>query len=416
MLIATELAVLKIAMGRPDLAHLLFLNLDDSHIRGESARTIFRAMRELRESGTDVSMPTVRDAVRGAVPDWLWPEMLKTTVGVYPAGEERFLLSKIQLLKDQYACREILADVERAAKAPVIQDESRAHIVELAKSMTLIGTEREETGIKAALEEYANFAQGGEKIALGFPTLDRLIGGIALGEVTTIMARTAVGKTFMALNLLLRLAGSLPHKIAFFSLEMAKPAIMQRLIEIYFGVSRAEADDKILSGDPMLRELEERFARVDFLAKTYSASEIARTVEKGQHKIVFVDFLGLVRPEVGASPYQEISQIIRDLKQMAKDQECACFLTQQVSRKGESGWTPIDMSMARDSGQVEELSDFILGMWAPGQHPDAKTEERGTLQVHLLKNKRGEQRIITCRLDSRCGRIYEVEAEAEGED
>jgi len=222
--------------------------------------------------------------------------------------------------------------------------------------------------------------------------------------------------TFFALNIINHLASKIPFKMALFSLEMPKAAIIERMLEVYFGLSRYELKARALDGTLEADEFETRFAKLSIYDKIYSVSELRKIVERESYRVVFIDFLHLVRPEVIGNPYQQISQVIAHLKQMAKDLSCVAFLFHQLSRQAGSGWTPVEAAHARDSGQIEELSDFLIGVSAPGLNPDAPAELGNTLRIRLLKNKRGERWTFDAYFEKSCGRITEEEKERETEE
>ena len=104
---------------------------------------------------------------------------------------------------------------------------------------------------------------------------------------------------------------------------------------------------------------------------------------------------------------------------MAKNKDIIIFLLIQLSRKGEGGWVPVTIDMARGSGTIEENCDFLVGIWNPNLYPDIDEKEaeywRGKLAVKLLKNKRGITIGTQCHFDQYTGKIYEVETNTEEE-
>lgn len=419
MLPTTEKSILAIILDRPELADMVFSNLTADFFHGNQ-RVVFLAIEGMRERGEHADWTSVRDALEASLPAAAWREMMDTTRGLYPSGMESFLKEKISILKTERGKRRIIADIESIARKPKIDESDIGELGKTIQSLSLAGEDREATGIGDAINSYHEHIRADRsEITLGFPSLDRRIDGFNPGELITIMARAAVGKTFLLLNILNHLCSKLPYKIALFSLEMPKAAIVERLLEIYFGYSRLDVKAKSIANElvvympdstPLtMEDFEARFGRLSIYDKIYSVSEIRRIVEREGYRIVCVDFLHLIRSEVIGSPYQQISQIIASMKQMAKDTDCVTFLLHQLSRAAGDGWTRVEMSMARDSGQIEELSDFIIGAWSPGLNPDAPDEMRNILRLSLAKNKRGERWAIDCRFDKESGRVDEAD-------
>jgi replicative DNA helicase len=328
---------------------------------------------------------------------------------------EEFLKERIERLKAEYGKRRLVAQVGAVAGKSAIGEHDIDSLDETVRGMRLIGRPKETPTMSDAMTAYEeHIRQAASDITTGFPSFDRRIDGFVGGELVLVMARASVGKTFIALNIINHLAARVPFRIALFSLEMPKAAIVERLLEVYFGMTRYDVKARMLDGTLVLDDFTARFGKVDIYDKIYSVSEIRKIVEREGYRVAFVDFLHLVRPEVIGSPYQQISQVIAGLKQTAKDTGAVMFLLHQLSRQAGSGWTPVEAAHARDSGHIEELSDFIIGAWAPGLNPEAPEGADKTLRLRLLKNKRGERHVIDCHFQKSCGQIYEIEEERDG--
>lgn len=409
MLVESCRAVLAIALDRNDLAPVVFDNLTREHFTGAMA-LVFDTMQEHAADGMDCSWTTIRDAVGGRVNPALWQALMDSTRGIHPSGAEAYLREKVQAIKADAAQKKLLSSVEAVVRKPKLEDEDIDELEKTTQAMRLVDRPKESASLREAMNAYReHIRQAASDITLGWPSFDRHIDGFNRGELVTVMARAAVGKTWIALNIIDQLAGRVPYKMALFSLEMPKSAIVERLLEVNFGLGRREVKEKMLAGELDGDPFERRFAQLAIYDKIYSVAEIRKIVEREGYRVVFIDFLHLVRPEVEGTPYQQVSQIMAHLKQMAKDTGCVAFLLHQLSRKAGSGWTRVEVDHARDSGQVEELSDFIFGAWAPGLNPDAPAEMGNVLTVGLLKNKRGQRACKDMTFDKVCGRIYEPE-------
>jgi replicative DNA helicase len=411
MLPATERAILAILMDRNELSQTVFDNLDRTYFNGASA-DVFTAIQELREDGMDFKWSTVKDKLGPKFSASFWPALMEATRGIHVSGYESFLKEKICTLKMEYGKRKLIAEINQVAGKSTLEENDVEALDQTVHSMRLIGRPKETACLADALGAYQeHIRQEASEITTGFPSFDRRIDGFNLGELVMIMARAGVGKTFFALNVINHLAGKTPFKIGLFSLEMPKAAIVERMLEVYFGLSRHEVKAKALDGSLYLPDFEARFSKLSIYDKIYSVSEIRKIVEREGYRIVVVDFLHLVRPEVIGSPYQQISQIVADLKRMAKDTDCVAFLLHQLSRQAGSGWTAVEAAHARDSGQIEELSDFLFGIWAPGLNPAAPADDEHVLRVRLIKNKRGERWTADCEFEKHSGKIGEIEKE-----
>ena len=406
-MIETERAVLAVLMDRNDLAPVAFDNLDESHFTGNNA-SIFRAIGELSRDGMDFRWSTVKDAVSG-VPERTWALLMDATRGLHRTGYEGFLREKIHALKTECGRRQVAGAISRVASKPMIDIADIEEMGEAISKMRLVDGNHEDPAIAVALDAYdENIRRADSCITTGFPAVDRRVDGFQPGELFTIMMRAAVGKTFVALNMAHHLAGRTPYKMAFFSLEMPKAAIIERLMQIYFGMFRWQVKEEALAGTLDVAEFSRYFSCLSIYDRIYSVSEIKRIVERNDYRVVFVDFLHLIKPEVVGTPYQQVTAIVSGMKKAAKETRAVFVLLHQLSRQAGSGWTAVELAHARDSGAIEELSDFVLGGWAPGKAPNAPDEFHDLLRLALLKNKRGETWVFDAGF-SKTGRILESE-------
>ena len=148
-------------------------------------------------------------------------------------------------------------------------------------------------------------------------------------------------------------------------------------------------------------------SRIKLFAQIYSAQEIKSIIRSQKLSVVFIDFLGLMKAEKFEGSYERTSEIISDLKKIAKEENTLIILAHQLSRQAEDGSIPVRLNHARDSGAVEELSDFVLGIWRPEISSENELA-RDKLFMHLLKNKRGETRKIECLFNKKTGEIREI--------
>lgn len=407
----SERAVLAVVMDRNDLAPVLFDNLARENFHGAAA-VIFDAMLTLHGDGMDLLWSTVKDHVGQRVNPGIWQALMDSTRGVHPSGAEAFLRERVQAIKVERAKYALASTISRVAEKDTVDDEDIDQLERTARAMRMVDQAKETPTLASALAAYReHIRRAASDITLGFDRFDRLIDGLNRGEIVVIMARPGVGKTFVALNIIDHLAAKIPYKIGFFSLEMAKAAIIERLLEIHLGLGRREVKDKDLAGELDSTEFEQTFAKLYVYEKTYSVSEIRKIVEREGFRVVVVDFMHLVRAEIGRTPYEQISAIMQGLKHMAKDTGCVAILLHQLSRQAGSGEVPVEASHARDAGTIEELADFLFGVWAPGLKPGSPPEMDSVLSVAMIKNKRGARVAVDLVFDKHNGRIYEGEDE-----
>jgi KaiC/GvpD/RAD55 family RecA-like ATPase len=409
----TERMVLAIIVEYQQLAPILFENLTADDFEGD-AKLIFKTIKERLEKKLFLDFSTLYDLLINEVSGVYISSMMDALMGIYP-GEEQVLREKITFLKAEKGKHELLKEIDAYARLGRARDIDFDKIIELAQRGKFVQVKSEDSSFAAAYKEYIESKKTTPtQISMGFPSFDKLTGDFQRGEIIAIMARTTVGKTWLALNILSHLmAGVNRNDVGFFSLEMAKAPLIERMLQIHFDLSREELRKRI--GDRNLGEEEflKRYNSIKVYELVYSVAEIERLVKKDGLRIVFVDFLQLIKAGLGNTSYEITTNKIVDLKELAKNSGLTIFLLVQISRKGASGEEPVTIDMARESGAIEELSDFIVGVWDPSLNPGLDESHlakyQGKLFMRLLKNKRGPTKFIEAKFLKDSRRIIEID-------
>jgi replicative DNA helicase len=406
-MIETEKAILAVVIQFPNLLDFLLRNYFPGMFLDISNQAIFETLSTLNEGKISIDWMTVRDVLRGKVREFHFVSMIEALRGLPDSQAENFLKEKLALIKKAAGQKAVLKAIQEEASSPFV-DFSR--IIEAAEKGRLVETIRESSSFQAAYQDYVSWkAAGPSNIGTGLPSFDREIGGFHPGEIVGIMGRAATAKTFLGLNILSHLLPCTTKRIAFFTLEMSKAALTERLLQIYFDKSRHALEDEKITERLEVQEFLSRFSSLGIYSRVYSVAEISDQVKKAGLEIIFIDHLQLVRQTQGRSLYEKATYDIRELKELAKNQDVVIFLLIQISRKGEGGWTPVTLDMARDSGAIEENVDFLIGIWNPSLEQNADPKWRGKLSLKLLKNKRGPVFGVRAYFSRESGKIMEID-------
>lgn len=248
-------------------------------------------------------------------------------------------------------------------------------------------------------EEYVADLQR-RKIELGIPVLDKRLRGVAPGEVLQIMARSSVGKTALLLNIMRNVSERQQTPILFFSLEMPIAQIYERMVQISAGEEGEAVEAAFCSKKPdsdfMARLAEKAYSRVftvdqDFLTLDELLEYTALTEQKIGERIglICVDYLGRMKGKQ-AKEYELVSELARQLKNLAKETDKAVIYLHQTDREGGTGAKPLTMDMGRGSGVGEEAADHIIGVWRPDiDKVEAQISETETMVMAILKGRKG---------------------------
>ena len=249
------------------------------------------------------------------------------------------------------------------------------------------------------LDKMKNSGGGVTGVASGFVDLDNQLTGFHGGELIVLAARPGIGKTSLAMNFALHVAGKENLPVAVFSLEMPAVQLLTRLL-----ATHAKVDMKKLRGGRLSPADEERIsesANELFKAKFYIddsgglssfdlRAKARRLVQKeGQLGLIVIDYLQLMHQKGKVESRQlEIAEISRALKQLAKELNVAIIALSQLNRKVEErkGGKPM-LSDLRESGAIEQDADVVMFIHREeeGEEGGAAPPERSTnINVELI--------------------------------
>ncbi len=241
-------------------------------------------------------------------------------------------------------------------------------------------------------------------VQTGFPSIDRNLLGLRPGQMVVIGARPAVGKTSFALNLAVNAAIE-GATVAFFSLEMSNLEIAQRLLASRSGVDmQAIRSGNVKSTDwPAILKATEELSQLDILiddTPDISVTEIRAKARRMLHEkekgVIILDYLQLVKANGGSSQQSranQVSEMSRGIKIMAKDLECPVIALSQLNRAGSNRTdkTPQLVDL-RESGSIEQDADIVILLDRSYTEEEAKAEDRpdfGVTRLIIAKNRSG---------------------------
>jgi len=238
-------------------------------------------------------------------------------------------------------------------------------------------------------------------VTTGFHELDKLTAGLQPSDLIIVAARPSVGKTALCLNIAANAALYGNVGVAIFSLEMAREQLALRML-----CSQARMDlGQVRTGrisDGQLGELADA-ARLLSAAPIFIDDTPALTVLELRAKarrlwrdpatklgLVMVDYLQLMRSTEGKdSREQEISEISRSLKALAKELNLPVLALSQLNRKVEDRNPPIPrLADLRESGAIEQDADVIAFIYRDAAY-DEDSDKRGLTEIHVAKQRNG---------------------------
>lgn len=230
----------------------------------------------------------------------------------------------------------------------------------------------------------------------GVAAFDALTGGLEPGQLVIVAARPSVGKTAFALNIADQVTQQ-GHTAAFFSLEMTRRELTQRLIALRTGISVSLQRSGQLSEEQWGRVSAcqgkadgQRLLIIDrpAIGVAYVRAAARRVKRKQGLNLIVVDYLGLMRGE-GQNRTQEIGSLSRGLKALAKELHVPVIALAQLNRgvEGRTDKRPL-LSDLRDSGEVEQDAD-IVAMLHREELYSADRNWHGVAELLIRKNRNG---------------------------
>ena len=232
-------------------------------------------------------------------------------------------------------------------------------------------------------------------VKTGFRNLDNIVGSFQKGDFIILAGATSSGKTMCALNIMLNMAKA-GHKCNFYSLEMSKPQLQNRIICCETGIDSAGFRNFTLTEEEQKKhlayasdELPKLPIKIWSQYKPLTVENIVNIEKKSDSEIVFIDYLGLLKPSTTGSQYEKVTETSMALKRAAMEVKKPFFVLHQLSRivRERKDKRPI-LSDLRGSGQLEQDADMVLFVHRPAYY-DLQADAT-ELEIIVAKNRHGE--------------------------
>ena len=406
--IEAEEALLGSALLSRDASSRLMEEIKSNDFYSPTNQTIFEAMKELFDSGKPIDTVTVSEVV---FKDKKNTTSLKTSsiarlVDNVPssANFERY----IEIVQEQSNRRKLLKASSRIELLAYATDKDIHNVMDEAEQSIfsasddaigegLIGVSDVLDGAIERIEEIENQGTGLSGLATHFADLDSTLAGLQDGNLVVIAARPSMGKSSLALNIATNV--SKEKKVtAFFSLEMTKEEVVQLVLF---------SEAKVTSGDARKGQLgPEKWSRVVEAASKVNnmplyfddASVITVTDIRAKSRrlkaskgldLIVVDYLQLMQGLSGDNRQQEIAEISRNLKNLARELKVPILALSQLNRAAEAREDKRPrLGDLRESGAIEQDADIVMMLYRDDYYNPA-TERPGVAEVNIVKHRSG---------------------------
>ena len=462
-----EAAVLSAVLLEPASFDQVQEFLKADHFYADANRRVFEAVVELSTAGRPIDVVSVAGFLRdrGRLDQIGGTAYLAQLADATPAVAH--VVAHAQVIREKWRVRQLISICQRFAaegytSPPEVQkyiDEAEQAVFDIARTTESNAVEPVRDAVVRAfkiLEEAERRGGGITGIPTGFTRLDRQCSGMHPGDLYIVAARPGMGKTSLVLNMALNVAATRVtrqasdedyfetpseepgHAVLFCSLEMPKEQLAARLL-----ASEARVDMSNIRGGSMSRE--------DWSKLTEAASRLARLplwlddtpaltlldlrakirrlqaeVTRGESSVrakgiglVCIDYLQLMQGRRDAgSREQEISELSRGLKQLAKEMKVPVLALSQLNRAVETRATKDkrpQLSDLRESGAIEQDADTIIFIYRDDYY-FKDSEQKGVAEIIVAKQRNGPTGTVLTKFTASCTRFDNLEAEELGVD
>ena len=414
-----EEAALSACLGSESALEIVIALLKEGDFYKPAHRTVFSAVVELHTNQSPVDIITVSD-------------LLSKRNELAGIGGASFLsyLADLPVLRAnaaEYAgivrqkamLRHLIASLDEVIKLSFSGEDEANNLVDLAikrlsdmrENPTGGGFEKVYDILSRTIQEINDITKGKveqKAVRTGFERLDKALGGLKPGTLTVVAARPGMGKSAFVINIATNSSIFYSTPVAFFSLEMSKKEIGNRILAARSEVSTdALQNAKVTNEDfDKIGEAVSHLAAAPFYIDDRSGINPVEMLAKcrqmkntGQLGLIIIDYLQLMTAAGGRSSgnrQQEISDISRSLKIMAKELDVPVIALSQLSRGAEyrEDRRPI-LADLRDSGAIEQDADAVLFIYRDKYYENSADRlPIEDAEIIIAKNRQGPMHTV----------------------
>ena len=405
-----ERAVLGSILLDPDSISLVVPILSREDFFSDKHQRIYRGMLDLFDRSSQIDLLTLKEELNAGAAETVDAAYLSWLLdGVPDIGNVEHYA---RIVKEKATLRRLIRAGQRIVRDGLTQDKTAEQLLSdvtgeifdiaddtVREAFTQIGKI-----VKHNLEviEDARSRQGMlSGLATGFTELDRMTSGLQASDLIILAARPSVGKTSLALNIAQHVALREAKSVGFFSLEMSMEQLGFRVLCSEADVDAKKVRDGFASKEAIGRLVlaQTKIAGANFFIDDSAAVTVPLMRAKAQRlqrekglDLIFVDYLQLM---AGHGRFdnrtQEVSQISRGLKLLAKELKVPIVALSQLSRQPEKrtgDQRKPQLADLRDSGSLEQDADVVIMLYREELY-DRNTERKGIADVIVAKQRNG---------------------------
>lgn len=387
----------------------VFELLDESAFYSGANRKIFQCMKEMFEKNTPIDLVTLIETLRKKQ----WLESVGEEAYLGELAESIATSANVEhyskILREKGTLRELITTAAEITtdcfntevEAQEVLDKAESKIFGVAESRIKNRFESVGQLLPHTFEEIEGYAKGNFRgVLTGFNELDELTTGLQKGDLVIVAGRPSTGKTSFCLSVAANAAIHGKHPTAIFSLEMSKQQLAQRLLcsEARVSMHALRSGKLPLRDRPKLGLAAGPLAEAPIFVDDTPGITVLELRAKARRlkaqsnlELVIVDYLQLMGSTGKIeSRQQEISQISRSLKGVAKELDVPVIVLSQLSRSPElrTDHRPL-LSDLRESGAIEQDADVVMFVYREEMYNKEDEHLKGIAEIIMGKQRNG---------------------------
>ena len=384
------------------------LNSEDFYL--EEHKQIYLAMQELFMANSEIDVVTLIDMLvtKGIYNKSGGEDYIRTLTDAVPDALN--IRDYARIVKEKSVLRQLISVCSEISEAAYSEQESVVDIIDHAENLIFnIAQGRDTKGFRhikdvlgdvyAHLHDLNTNKEATQGTQTGFSALDRVLAGLGKSDLVLVGARPGMGKTSFALNIATNVAKQTKKTVCIFSLEMSADQLVNRVLSSEALVNSYSLRTGELSPTDWenLARAAGELAGCDILIDDTSGMTVTAMKAKLRRVknlgMVIIDYLGLMSGDKHTdNRVQEVSEISRSLKIMAKELMVPIVCCAQLSRGPESRTDKKPMlSDLRDSGAIEQDADTVIFLYRSEYYKtdDVAGQDTSIAEVIIAKNRHG---------------------------
>lgn len=435
--IEAEQAVLGAIIIDPDSLNLVATQLKEEYFYLKEHREIYKTLRSMLEFGGKAIdfISLLEQLKRNGVYDEAGGKSYLTQLAkVVPTSKN--IATYTDIIRERYYARSLLQAAETIIKdvnenlldTNLLLDHAEQTIYDIRQGRDISGLVHigkvieEETYTRLTRITDPETADEYKGIPTGISALDKIITGLNKSDLIIVGARPGMGKTSFALNVARNVAVNAKKTVCFFSLEMTRDQLAQRMLSNEASIESEKLRTGELSTDEWTRLAQAgtnlSSAQIYFDETTgITVPEMKAKLRRMRNKpdLVIIDYLGLMQSaKKTENRVQEVSDITRNLKNMAKELSVPVIACAQLSRGTETKGKSHKPALAdlRESGSIEQDADIVMFIYREDYYKSERNESNpeamgdpNKAEIIVAKNRHGSVDTVELHWDGKFTRF-----------